>query len=159
MVRSPQALRCSKGQNALHTLNPPASPYAIMRRACPYRGENNGPGKDIHRELDPTPGIREQPGSFSTLPVEPTSLSISASARSRPGWCDATVRRFMPTTAASRSSNSPLHSTTSSASASSVGGTVRPSALAAFKFMIISYLVGNSTGRSAGLSPLRMRAT
>src|SRR5262245_9060922 len=37
-----------------------------MRRACPYRGENNGPGKDIHGELDPPPGIREQPGSFST---------------------------------------------------------------------------------------------
>jgi hypothetical protein len=34
-----------------------------MRRACPYRGENNGPGKDVHGELDPTPGIREQPGS------------------------------------------------------------------------------------------------
>jgi hypothetical protein len=34
-----------------------------MRRARPYRGENNGPGKDIHGELDPTPGIREQPGS------------------------------------------------------------------------------------------------
>jgi hypothetical protein len=32
-----------------------------MRRARPYRGENNGPGKDIHGELDPTPGIREQP--------------------------------------------------------------------------------------------------
>jgi hypothetical protein len=30
-----------------------------MRRACPYRGENNGPGKDIHGELDPPPGIRE----------------------------------------------------------------------------------------------------
>jgi hypothetical protein len=37
--------------------------YAIMRRARPYRGENHGPGKDFHRELDPTPGIREQPGS------------------------------------------------------------------------------------------------
>ena len=31
-----------------------------MRRACPYRGENNGPGKDIHGEIDPPPGIREQ---------------------------------------------------------------------------------------------------
>jgi hypothetical protein len=33
-----------------------------MRRARPYRGENNGPGKDVHGGLDPTPGIREQPG-------------------------------------------------------------------------------------------------
>jgi hypothetical protein len=29
-----------------------ASPYAIMRRAYPYRGENPGPGKDVHGELD-----------------------------------------------------------------------------------------------------------
>jgi len=29
-----------------------------------YRGENHGPGKDTHRELDPTPGIREQPRPF-----------------------------------------------------------------------------------------------
>jgi hypothetical protein len=34
-----------------------------MRRARPYRGENHGPGKDVQGELDPTPGIREQPGS------------------------------------------------------------------------------------------------
>ena len=27
-------------------IEPPASPYAIMRRAYPYRGENSGPGKD-----------------------------------------------------------------------------------------------------------------
>ena len=98
-VRSPQALRCSKEQNALHTLihqrhltpscgghaptaertlnparmfmesltpgpeleniDPPASSYAIMRRARPYRGENPEPGKDVHGELDPWPGIRE----------------------------------------------------------------------------------------------------
>ena len=27
-------------------IEPPALPYAIMRRAYPYRGENSGPGKD-----------------------------------------------------------------------------------------------------------------
>ena len=32
-------------------IDPPASSYAIMRRARSYRGENNGPGKDIHGEL------------------------------------------------------------------------------------------------------------
>ena len=31
---------------------PPASPYAIMRRAYPCRGENSGPGKDIVGKLD-----------------------------------------------------------------------------------------------------------
>jgi hypothetical protein len=32
--------------------DPPASSYAIMRRARPYRGENSGPGKDDRGELD-----------------------------------------------------------------------------------------------------------
>ena len=45
---------------------------------------------------------------------------------------------------------------TSSAVASSVSGMVRPSALAVLRLMTRSILVGCSTGRSAGLSPLRM---
>jgi hypothetical protein len=45
----------------------PASPCAIMRRACPYRGENPEPGKDVHGEIDPWPGIREQPGSGAAV--------------------------------------------------------------------------------------------
>src|SRR6516162_4113022 len=51
------------------------------------------------------------------------------------------------------------HSITSSARASSDGGTSMPSALAVFKLMTSSYLVGACTGRSAGFSPLRMRST
>src|SRR5512132_597017 len=50
------------------------------------------------------------------------------------------------------------HSITSSARASSVGGTSRPSAFAAFRLITSSYLVGACTGRSAGLAPLRMRS-
>jgi Major intrinsic protein len=33
-------------------IGPPASSYAIMRRARPYRGENSGLGKDDRGELD-----------------------------------------------------------------------------------------------------------
>ena len=51
-----------------------------MRRACPYRGENNGPGKDIHGELDPTPGIREQPGSLAAVERSAARLGIVRSA-------------------------------------------------------------------------------
>ena len=51
----------------------------------------------------------------------------------------------------------PLHSITSSARASSVGGQLRPSALAVLRLMTSSNLVGCRTGRSAGFSPLRMR--
>jgi hypothetical protein len=53
----------------------------------------------------------------------------------------------------------PVHSITSSARASSVGGTSRPSAFAVLRLMTSSYLVGVCTGRSAGFSPFRMRST
>src|SRR6202035_3685936 len=52
----------------------------------------------------------------------------------------------------------PLHSITSSASASSVGGRVRPSALAVFWLTTSSNLVGVCTGMSAGLAPRKMRS-
>ena len=51
------------------------------------------------------------------------------------------------------------HSITSSARASRGGGTSRLSALAVFRLMTSSYLVGACTGRSAGFSPRRMRST
>src|SRR5262249_14492877 len=50
------------------------------------------------------------------------------------------------------------HSITSSAVASSVLGTVRPRAFAVLRLITSSNLVGSWTGRSAGLSPLRMRS-
>src|SRR4051812_9014068 len=53
----------------------------------------------------------------------------------------------------------PDHSITSSARASSDGGTVRPSALAVVRLIAVTYLVGACTGRSAAFSPLRMRST
>src|SRR5262249_2952797 len=48
-----------------------------------------------------------------------------------------------------------LHSSTSSAIASSPGGMVRPSAFAVCRLMTNSNLVDCITGRSAGLTPLR----
>src|SRR5215472_1336249 len=52
-----------------------------------------------------------------------------------------------------RDEGAALHSITSSARASSVCGTVRPSAFAVLRLMTSSYLVGACTGRSAGFSP------
>src|SRR5262249_43447320 len=49
-----------------------------------------------------------------------------------------------------RDERAPVHSITSSARASSVLGTIRSSALAVFKLISNSYLVGACTGRSAG---------
>src|SRR5437879_628881 len=53
----------------------------------------------------------------------------------------------------------PDHSITASARASTASGTSMPSALAVFRLITSSYLVGACTGRSAGFSPLRMRST
>src|SRR5262249_47443686 len=50
------------------------------------------------------------------------------------------------------------HSITSSARATSEAGTSMPSACAVARLMTNSNLVGCTTGRSAGLTPLRMRA-
>jgi hypothetical protein len=51
------------------------------------------------------------------------------------------------------------YSITSSARASNVGGTSRPSALAVLRLMASSNLVGCWTGRSAGLAPLKILST
>src|SRR5262249_60512426 len=53
----------------------------------------------------------------------------------------------------------PRHSITSSARASSVGGTSRPSALAVFRLITNSNLVGAWTGSSAGFAPLKILST
>jgi hypothetical protein len=52
-----------------------------------------------------------------------------------------------------------LYSIISSAVASSVDGMATPRALAVFKLITSSNLVGACTGSSAGFSPLRMRST
>jgi hypothetical protein len=51
------------------------------------------------------------------------------------------------------------YSMTSSARASTAGGMVIPSALAVFRLITSSNFVGCSTGRSAGLAPLRILST
>ena len=65
----------------------------------------------------------------------------------------------VPLSAVSRCSKQKRYSITSSARASSVDGTLRPSALAVLRLITSSYLVGACTGRSAGFSPFRMRST
>jgi hypothetical protein len=50
-----------------------------------------------------------------------------------------------------------LYSITSSVSASSLGGMSRPSTLAVLRLITSSNLVGCVTGKSAGLTPLRIR--
>src|SRR5262249_24948423 len=70
------------------------------------------------------------------------------------------VRRERPhgRTANERDEVAPLHSITSSARASSVGGISSPSAFAVLRFITNSNFVGSWIGRSPGFSPLSMRA-
>src|SRR5262249_59168764 len=75
---------------------------------------------------------------------------------------DCYARRERPgdrRTADERDELASSHSITSSARASKVGGTSRPSALAVLRLIKSSYLVGAWTGRSAGCSPLSIRST
>jgi len=57
VVRSPDFLRALNQRDCACNIDPPASSYAIMRRAGPYRGENPVPGKDVRGELTPRPEL------------------------------------------------------------------------------------------------------
>jgi hypothetical protein len=61
-------------------------------------------------------------------------------------------RTGLPASGRTRTSAGRLSSITSSARASSGGGTSRPSALAVLRLMTSSNLVGSITGRSAGFA-------
>ena len=82
--------------------------------------------------------------------------------QSRRNFVHRSERRQVPIPDLSRCSNvreqSCGYSMTSSARAESVGGTSRPNSFAVFRLITNSNLVGCTTGRSAGFSPLRIRA-
>src|SRR5262249_15613103 len=91
-------------------------------------------------------GIRFGPGYQNSNPSD--EIRLLRARRERPRGCRAADERDELTT---------LHSMTSSARERSVGGTVRPSIRAVSALMINSNLLACTTGRSAGLVPLRMR--
>jgi hypothetical protein len=62
-----------KRASALHTLIRQRHLTPSCGGHVPYRGENS---KDVCGELDPSPGIREQPGSYADIdPVTRMSAS------------------------------------------------------------------------------------
>ena len=94
----------------------------------------------------------------------PRSLARSSVMLTRPCGPNSAARHLRPSDAGCSGPtiiepDASSYSITSSARASSVGGTSRPSALAVLRLITSSYLVGACTGRSAGFSPLRMRST
>jgi hypothetical protein len=54
-----------RAERASH-IDPPASTYAIMQRACPYCGENPGPGKDVAESLTPRPELENDQDPYRT---------------------------------------------------------------------------------------------
>jgi len=104
------------------------------------------------RAVDPPPWTKQQPSDRLTLRCGPalrTSDRCPLSANSR--------REQLQQNPYSECLEA--HSISSSASVSSEGGTVRPSALATLTLMTSSNLVGCSTGRSAGFAPFRILST
>src|ERR1700730_15199296 len=84
----------------------------------------------------------------------PHAIALLAAPRARPKQ-----RRRGRRTAQERDELAALHSITLSARTRIESGTVRPSAFAVLRLMTNSNLVGCSTGRSAGLAPLRILST
>jgi hypothetical protein len=75
----------------------------------------------------------------------------------RPTSCRAAAnRRFVANCGLMYCSKTAFYSITSSARCWKNKGTSMPSALAVLRLIVSSYLVGACTGRSAGLSPLRI---
>ena len=63
-----------EGAKRASHIDPPASSYAIMRRACPYRGENNGPGKDVQESLTPRPELENRLGHSRHFALQQTVI-------------------------------------------------------------------------------------
>src|SRR5215472_14219844 len=80
VVRSSLALRCSTEQNALHTLIHQRHLTPSCGGHAPTAKRTLDPARTIRGELDPRPGIREQPGSFSTFRVRAEFV-----------WCKPTI--------------------------------------------------------------------
>jgi hypothetical protein len=102
----------------------------------------------------PQPNVFARPGSFASPPAKEIHQSASAMPRKRTQNQSTGVCREVPGPDIVHA-----HSITSSARASSVGGTSRPSAFAGIRLMARSNLVGCSTGMSPGLAPRRIRST
>ena len=132
-----------EGAKRASHIDPPASSYAIMRRARPYRGENSEPGKDVRGELEPRPGIREQPGSDSVIAVMSAARPLFPRKRT-------SIRDLAMSHSCQELTHAPqqerarrnAYSITSSAATSSVCGTERPSALAVLRLISSSNRVG-----------------
>jgi hypothetical protein len=95
----------------------------------------------------------------------PVCMPLAPPRYSRSGWVSPLPQRGTAGWAACRTLSPPRRTParpyliTASAWKRRLGGMVRPSASAVFRLMISSNFVGCSTGKSAGLAPLRILST
>ena len=127
-------------------ITPPVRPHGVDRKTDGIwiRGKRSGTAKAIHpvqRRLEKI--MSRETRSVSDMPLG----SVCACRAQREHRSNCRDYNRCP----------PLHWITSSAVANSVSGMMRPRALAVLRLMTSSNLVGRQTGRSEGLSPLRMR--
>src|SRR5262245_26917929 len=96
-------------------------------------------------------------GSIATDEVEVTRSRMSASPLKAGNLHTISASPLSAISRQMQCSKQYRYSITSSASASTLGGMLSPSALAVFRLMTKSYFVGSVTGRSDAFAPLRMR--
>src|SRR5215471_6876685 len=95
-------------------------------------------------------------GTFRSDPEIANAYPLIRLGKRHVKRCDLRPRRRRATE--QRDELAPLHhSITQSARASNIGGTSRPNILAVWALMTSSNLLDCTTGRSAGLAPLRTR--
>src|SRR5262249_3894530 len=112
--------------------------------------------------FDPAELAQPLDESIGPLPLNRSRSRIRAEKSDRGQGCRllrARGERPRGCTAEQGDERAAIHSITSSARASSVGGMVRPSALAALRLITSSNRVGCSSRMSAGRAPLRIRST
>ena len=83
VVRSPDFLAHARKGDRAYNIDPPTSPCAITQRACLYRGENRGPGKDDRGELDTQTLTKAEREIYSGDPPGRRDLERAARRRAR----------------------------------------------------------------------------
>ena len=159
LVRSPLALRCSREQNALHTLIHQRHLTPSCRGQVPTAERTVDPARMFMESLTPRPELENSQGQSLHIDKPGPSARCPLYLQEPPNIRAAAKRRFVPEADSCSAAKGNPYSITSSARASRLGGTSRLSALAVLRLMTSSYLVGACTGRSAGFSPLRIRST
>jgi hypothetical protein len=107
----------------------------------------------IGRQMGSDPVASGSPSAFPARQMTLTFLTRSSRERGCPSSAISGPKQVQQVACRAN------YSITSSARASSDGGTVIPSAFAVLRLMTNSILVGCKTGRSAGLAPFKIFAT